>query len=227
MQIVITVGYSQDNLSMYPYFLKEINGVSTILEEVLNSLKAEEHEVIFIINSWLEKKYNLSLILKQLLNKCQVVVYDNNTKGALCTFLLGIDKYNLNDCMTICSIDQIIKFDINDFLKDSKKNHYDASTVTFKSIHPKWSHVNIKDGLVVEASGKKTISNVASTGIYYFNKGTELVEYAKRFIKKYNDHDNYYVNYVLNEYILDSKIVGAYGIDSSDIIFYKENTNGM
>jgi hypothetical protein len=223
MQIAITIDGKEEGSEEYPYFLKEINGMCTILEEVIKSLKLENHDVIFIMNSYLEERYSLSLILKQLVSESQIVIYDGHTKGALCTFLLGIDKFNLKESVAICAIDQILKFDIVDFFTDSK-NNYDASTVTFESIHPKWSHVNIRDGLVVEASGKQTISNIASTGVYFFNQCDELVEYAKKFILKYNNLDDYYVNYVLNEYILENKRVGNYRINSNDIVFYKKPT---
>ena len=224
MQLVITINSTSNET--YPYFMNEIEG-ETILEKVLKSLKAANFDTIFVINSELNKKLNLSLILKQIIPDAHVIVYDNSTAGAMCTFLLGVDTYNLEDNLLLCSIDQVINFDIDDFINDSKSKEFDASVVTFKSIHPKWSHVVVEDGLVVQASGKKTISDEASAGVYYFNKCSELIEYSKKYIKKYNDLEVYYVNLVLNEYILDNKRVGSYKVDFNNITFYKGNKNDV
>lgn len=224
MQLIITINSTSNGT--YPYFMNEIDG-ETILERVIKSLKATEFDTIFIINRELDKKFNLVLILKQIISNANVITFNNSTAGAMCTFLLGIDIYNLGDSLLLCSIDQVINFDIDDFISYSKLKEFDASVVTFKSIHPKWSHIVAEDGQVVEASGKKTISGEASAGVYYFSKCIELIEYSKKYIKKYNDLDVYYVNLVLNEYILDNRKVGNYKVDFHDITFYKSSKNDV
>ena len=68
-------------------------------------------EFIFIVNSEDCKKFHLHNILRLLSEKCSVVKVNEETKGALCSILLGIKHINSKEELIICNGDQIIDCD--------------------------------------------------------------------------------------------------------------------
>jgi dTDP-glucose pyrophosphorylase len=61
-------------------------------------------------------------------------------------------------------------------------------------------------GKVLEVAEKNPISNNASTGIYFWKKGSDFVKYANLMISKnIRVNNEFYVCPVFNEAILDNK----------------------
>ena len=57
--------------------------------------------------------------------------------------------------------------------------------VSFEATHPKWSFAKLDDkGYVNEVAEKKAISNKATVGIYYWQKGKDYVRYTEQMIEK-------------------------------------------
>ena len=60
------------------------------------------------------------------------------------------------------------------------------------------------------------------SGIYYFKKLGDFCECSKALIlKNYNDPEGYYVNLVLNEYILQGKTVTNFHIPQEQVTLHK------
>ena len=60
--------------------------------------------------------------------------------------------------------------------------------------------------MLKELKRKKPISNIATTGIYYWKKGSEFVKYAEQMISKNIMVNNeFYICPVFNEAIQDNK----------------------
>ena len=87
------------------------------------------------------------------------------------------------------------------------ENDPDGGIVTFKATHPKWSFAKVDaKGLVTEVAEKNPISNNATVGVYYWNRGSEYVKYAEQMIKKnIRVGKEFYVCPVFNEAIKDKK----------------------
>ena len=79
----------------------------------------------------------------------------------------------------------------------------------FEADHPKWSYAKTdNDGKVTEVAEKKVISNLATTGIYYFAKGSQFVRCADSMIaKNIRTNNEFYNAPIYNEVILEGGVV--------------------
>jgi dTDP-glucose pyrophosphorylase len=112
----------------------------------------------------------------------------------------------------------------------------DGGILTFtRENDPKWSYAKLdENGFVSEVAEKNPISNHATVGIYYYNKGSEYVKYAEQMISKNIRFKNeFYVAPVYNEMIQDNKKIKIYDCDAmhgigtpEDLEKFLEITNG-
>ena len=202
----------------YPFskHLLEIGG-STMIQLVVENLSRLEQEIqfIFIVNSGDCKKYHLDNVLCLLTdNKCKIIKIDNDTKGAACSTLMGIEYINNNIPLIIANPDQIFDIDLNIIIK--KLSNSDGGVITFHSIHPRWSYVRLDDEKrIIETAEKRPISKNAIAGFYYFKKGSYFVDSAMRMIEKdANVNGFYYIAPSLNEMILKGQKLSTYSIEN-------------
>jgi len=204
--------------SEFPFskHLLEICG-KTMIEIVIENLDQlnQNKQFIFIVNSEDCKKFHLDNVLNLLTeHNCKIVKIDNETKGAACSALLGIEYIDNDTPLIIANPDQIFEIDLNNAV--NKLNESDAGVITFRSIHPRWSYVRINDDSeIIETSEKRPISNNAIAGFYYFKKGCDFVESAMKMIEKdANVNGIYYIAPSLNEMILKGKTLSVYPIEN-------------
>jgi len=125
------------------------------------------------------------------------------TKGAACTTLLA-SKYIDNDApLVIANSDQFVEWNSNEVLYAFSTEGVDGGILTFQSTHPKWSYARLNNkGWVSEVAEKQPISTNATSGIYYYAKGSDYVRCAKNMIKKnIRTNNEFYVCPVYNELI--------------------------
>lgn len=219
MKTVIPMLGANEGFGKWGKFLQASNGIS-LIECVLRNLKTWNDDFVFVI-SIADKKRHLDSVLKLCCPGCEIVVSKGNTKGALCSALLAIKYFGDHDLL-IANADQIVNFDGKTWLQYLKSSDtiFDAATVIFDSVHPRWSSVRLDtNGDVIEASEKRPISNHATAGLYWFYNASEFVEHASRLILNGEDTDgSFFVCPVLNEYILTGRSVHAYEIEPSQYI---------
>ena len=189
----------------FPKPLIEVNGKPMIQLVVENINVDAEH--IFIVQKEHYEKYNLSYLLNLIAPKCKIVQVDGVTQGAACTTLLAKQYIDDNTPLLLANSDQYVEWDSNQFLYSMQADGVDGGILTFPSVHPKWSFAKIDDdGFVTEVAEKKPISDKATVGIYYWDKGGDYVKYAEQMIE--NDtrvNNEFYVCPVFNEAIADNK----------------------
>lgn len=165
-----------------------------------------EREVLLV--KQIEKEYNVTFI-----------GIDKLTEGTACTVLYA-RKYINNDLpLLIANSDQIVDVSIPDFINDCFDRSLDGSILTFKDLelNPKWSFAKLNDNdLVIEVKEKEAISEFATVGIYFFNKGSEFVNSAVDMIIE-NDRVNneFYTCPVYNYLITEGAKIGIYNIDQN------------
>ncbi|SEF67304.1 Nucleotidyl transferase [Butyrivibrio sp. Su6] len=200
--------------SFFPKPMIEIEG-KTMLEQVVeNFFRLEDKHFVFVFDKKDCAEFHLDDSARILTgNDTDIVILGAQTAGALCTCLMAIQSINNNEPLIITNCDQTIDVDYNDVLKHFSENDVDAGVITFDSIHPRWSYAKIIDGEVVEVAEKRPLSKHAIAGFYYFKKGRDFVEAAKKVILKDNNYNgNYYISASLNEIILDGGKVGFYEV---------------
>ncbi|EAH7541396.1 glycosyltransferase family 2 protein [Campylobacter jejuni] len=189
-----------------------------MIVRVLENLKYKDARYILIARKeHLTKEKKLVDEIKNNFN-VEFIPINKLTEGTACTVLYA-RKYINNDMpLMIANSDQIVDINIADFINDSFKRGLDGSILTFidKEKNPKWSFAKLNNDLVVEVKEKEAISEFATVGIYFFNKGKIFVESAIDMIIE-NDRVNneFYTCPVYNYAIKSGAKIGIYNIDFS------------
>ncbi|EAJ4629325.1 lipopolysaccharide biosynthesis protein [Campylobacter jejuni] len=189
-----------------------------MIVRVLENLKYKDARYILIARKeHLTKEKKLVDEIKNNFN-VEFIPIDKLTEGTVCTVLYA-RKYINNDMpLMIANSDQIVDINIADFINDSFKRGLDGSILTFidKEKNPKWSFAKLNNDLVVEVKEKEAITEFATVGIYFFNKGKIFVESAIDMIIE-NDRVNneFYTCPVYNYAIKSGAKIGIYNIDFS------------
>ncbi|MGE4800583.1 glycosyltransferase family 2 protein [Yersinia hibernica] len=199
----------------YPLCLSEVNGVP-LIQRVTDQLSFNDGEVVYLFQDKYIKRYHLDDIVKLISDKkFSVFPVPDNTAGAACTALLGTVSLPQSESLLIVSGNQLVDVDIKNFIDEMNNNNYDAGTIIFDSIHPRYSYVMLNDeGLVTEASEKKPISRNATAGTYWFRKTSDFTDAVKNMIRKDAKVDGrFYICPSFNELILKGLRVGVIKID--------------
>ena len=216
----------------FPKPLIEVNHKPMIQVVVENlNIKAK---FIYIVQKEHYEKYNLKFLLNLITPNCEIVQVEGITEGAACTTLLAKEYINNDKHLIIANSDQFVEWDSNSFYYSMTNDNLDGGVLTFKATHPKWSFAKLDDnGYITEIAEKKPISDIATVGIYYWNKGSEYVKYAEQMINKnIRVNNEFYVAPVYNEAILDDLKFKTYNINKmwglgtpEDLKNYLENFN--
>ena len=225
--LILAIGSnaSENPAENYPSCLSEDDGIS-LLEKIVSNTKT-------LINSsytfaFLKKEideYHLDRVANLLVNGANVVPISEGTMGSACTSLLAACDLDLDNELLIISANELVDVDLLLPLKKFKQSNYDAGTIVFKSIHPRYSYVKLnEESLVVQASQKKPISNTATTGIFWYKKTSLFIDAAKSCIVKSSLTDGkFYIAPTFNELLLKHLKVGIFEIQSNQYIPLKTN----
>ena len=216
------VGYS------FPKPLIDVNGKPMIQVVVENlNLDPSKSKFIFICREEHIEKYNLVYFLKAIAPGCEIVVTDGLTEGAACSILLAKEHIDNDKHLVLANSDQFMEWDSNVFMYSMVADDIDGGIATFESSHPKWSYAKLGDeGFVCEVAEKKPISTHATTGIYYWKRGSDFVKYAEQMIdKNVRVNNEFYTAPVFNEAIQDDKKVKIYPVDNMWGIGVPEDLN--
>lgn len=197
----------------FPKPLIEVRG-KPMIQVVVENLNIDA-EFVYIVQKSHYEKYNLSYLLNLITPGCKIVQVDGITEGAACTTLLAKEYIdNPDKHLVIANSDQYVDWDSHDFFYKVISKKCDAAIATFRATHPKWSFAKIdENGFVTEVAEKKTISDLATVGIYYWSRGSDYVKYAEQMIKKnVRTNNEFYVCPVFNEAIGDEKKIITYDV---------------
>lgn len=200
------------------YFPKPIIEIAgkTMLEKVIDNYdKINQKHYIFIFDQKDCNEFHLDNSARILTQpNTDILVLANMTAGALCSCLMAIEIINNEEPLIIVNCDQIIDVEYSEIIKNFETNNIEVGVITFENVHPRWSYIKIENDEVVEVAEKRPLSKQAIAGFYYFKKGKDFIEAAKKVIlkdEKYND--KFYISSTLNQAILLGKKVGYYNID--------------
>ena len=218
------VGYT------FPKPLIEVNG-KPMIQVVLENLNIEANYT-FVVRKEHYDKYSLQYLLSLISPGCNIVQVDEITEGSACTTLLAKEFINNDDPLLLANSDQFMEWNSNECLYAFNADGIDGGILTFKATHPKWSYAKVgTDGFVEEVAEKKPISEDATVGVYFWNKGSDYVKYAEQMIdKNIRTNGEFYICPVFNEAIEDGKkirikeIERMWGIGTpEDLNYFLEN----
>ena len=194
----------------------DVNG-KPMVARVIENLNIEfdsRFEFIIICQQEDFEKYDFSIFEKVIgHNNYKVIPLQGTTEGAACTLLTAKKHINTKIPLLTFNSDQLIDYDVNNTF--SRLSLHDGGMPCFYGEGTDWSYAKVgEEGYVVEVAEKKQISNDATAGYYYWNRGSDFVKYAERMIKL-NDRVNneFYVAPVYNYAIKDGKRIVITKVD--------------
>lgn len=203
-----------------PKPLIEVYG-KKIIEYILEMFDAND-EYIFICNEIHLTTTNMPEILKKLCPNSKVVSIPQHKKGPVYTVEYCFDLIEDDEEVIISYCDNPLVWSKTDFTNFIKLNEYDGCILTHTGFHPhtlsttKMAFIKGENNLMEEIKEKESYTDTpenehASTGVYYFKKGSYIKKYFKELMDKdLNYNGEYYVTLVYNLLVNDNKKVGYY-----------------
>jgi len=227
MKIIVPIAgeiYFSDQEFAFPKPLIDINN-KPIIEYVINNLSeiADVNGYIFILKQELSTKFNLDSTIKLLTNNPDIILLKNPTKGSVCSVLMAIDIIPLDEEIIIVNSDQLFFTDLNLAITSFRSQNATAGVITFESVHPRWSFVQLENdsNVVLQAAEKKAISKNAIAGFYYFKSFSDFLSASFKSITNQDTYnDQIYISAVVNQLILMHKKVINYKINNSEYITF-------
>ena len=194
----------------------DVGGVPMIIKVLRNLNYPGARYILVARREHIELEFNLVEKIKQEFNAVFIPI-DSVTEGTACTVLFARKYINNGVPLLIANSDQLVDIKIEEFIDDCTNRDLNGSILSFidKDKNPKWSFVKTDDnGFVTQVKEKDPISEVATVGVYMFNRGSLFVNGAIDMIIE-NDRSGgeFYTCPVYNYLIRDGFKIGIYNID--------------
>jgi dTDP-glucose pyrophosphorylase len=161
-------------------------------------------KIYFIALAEHEREYGIVETLRGVAGpEAEVLLLDDVTEGQLCTVLAARDALDEDEGVLVASADTLV---VSEFGRDISDRAVDCRGIISVADMPgdRWSfaRTDSRTGRVVEVAEKVRISDHASTGMYYFASGRELVSTAEDLIRaQEKTRGEYYVIPVYQRYV--------------------------
>lgn len=189
-----------------PKPLIDVNG-KPMIQVVVENMNINAHYIFIAMKQHVDK-YDVEKTVKEITcNNYTLHTIDELTEGSACTVLKVRDIIDNDNPMMLANSDQYLEWDPYEFLVQSQG--VDGLISCFEADHPKWSYAKTDaGGIVTEVAEKKVISDLATTGLYYFAKGSQFVRCADSMIAKNIRTNNEFYNCpIYNEVIAEGGVV--------------------
>ncbi len=209
MNIMFLMGgvRADTNKEDYPFYLAEINEL-TILEQQVKYVKVlQPRRLLFCMKESEIKQFHTDSVIRQLDPSATIIPIIAQTRGAVCSALLGVEYIDNDEELILMAIDDFMDENSAEIIDQFRRANADAGVVSFNSVHPRYSFAKTDErGVPVEFAEKTPISKNALVSFYYFRHGSDFVECAKEVIRKDNPvNGRFYISQTLNEIILKQK----------------------
>jgi HAD superfamily hydrolase (TIGR01509 family) len=166
----------------FPKPLIDVDG-KPMIQAVVENLNIKANYIFLVRKEHIEQYAGFKSTLNLIAPGCKIVVVDELTEGAACTLLLAEEHINNDNPLLIANCDQLMGWDSSAFMWSVNDDNVGGSIVTFENTHPKWSYAETdENGWVTRVAEKDPISNKATTGVYYWQHGSDFVQCARMMI---------------------------------------------
>ncbi|GJG88436.1 glycosyl transferase family 2 [Gemmatimonadetes bacterium T265] len=169
----------------------------------LGDVLAAARRVVFVALREHDERFGLRTLLPSLTGpRTDVVSLDAVTDGQLRTVLAAEALFRPDDDVLVASCDTYVAPGIARDVAARRPDCHGIISVV-RAPGDRWSFARTDEtGRVVEVAEKRRISDLASTGLYYFSRADELVEVARgMFARGETTRGEYYVIPVYERYI--------------------------
>lgn len=214
MIVVVLGGGSQADDDGPPLWLIENDGV-LLIEHFVRACASLRARMVFAVRAMEIRRHRIDSVIGLAAPGAAVVPVIGETAGAACTALLCAQHIGMGAELLILNANEYLDIDYAEAINSFRERDLDAGVVTFSSLHPRYSHVRLEDGLIVEAAEKHPISRHAAAGFTWFRQGCDFVSAAQDMIRKDAQVEGrFYISLTLNELVLRHKRLGAFEIDA-------------
>lgn len=200
----------------YPLCLTEVDG-TPLLERIVENTRGicNSHYVYAVLDKDVER-FHLDAIAELITPGATIVRVPSSTQGSACTALLAASGLHSDAELLVISANELVEINLAEVLTTFRDRGLDGGTITFRSVHPRYSYVRLNDqGLITEAAQQNPISQSATAGVFWFARVADFVEAAKSLIRKNATADGkFYVAPTYNELVLKQKRIGVYQINN-------------
>ncbi len=197
-----------------PLWLVENDGVLLVerFAQIGHTLGAA---MVFAVRAQDIRRFRIDSVIGLSCPGATVVSVAGETGGAACTALLCTPHIDADRELLLLNSNEYLDVDPSGVISDFRTRELDAGVVTFPSLHPRYSHVRLEEGLIVEAAEKHPISRHASAGFTWYRRGGDFIRAAQDMIRKDAQVDGrFFVSLTLNEMVLRQKRLGAFEIEA-------------
>lgn len=154
----------------------------TMIEHVVDNLNIDANYT-FIVQQDHLTNFDAGKILRTIVPNCNIVPIDGVTDGAARSVLKARNIINNINPLLIVNSDNLIEWNNIDIMKSFEDK--DGGIILTEASGPKWSYAALDaDGFTTEVAEKIEISTHATTGHYYWGKGSNFVECAEEMIRR-------------------------------------------
>ncbi len=200
----------------YPLCLTEVNGRSVLEGIVDNLVGLRPVRFAFALQAGDIQRFHLDEVVRLLAEDVTVISVPLSSEGSACTALLAAARMDPDEDLLIVSANELVEADLSEPVRRFRAEGLDAGTLTFRSIHPRYSYVRLDAaGHVTEAAQQRPISHHATAGVFWFARTGDFVEATKRMIRKDVRVDGkFFVAPAFNEMLLRQARIGTHEIDA-------------
>lgn len=204
-----------------PKPLIKVNG-KRIIEYILDMFDVKKDEFVFICNDVHLETTDMREVLTKLVPKAKIVSMPKHKLGPVHTVQQVYDLIDDDEEVIVSYCDNPHLWDRKDFVKAMKKGKFDGCVLTHTGFHPhtlantKMAFVKGDNGILEEIKEKECytsnpLNEHASTGVYYFKKGSYIKKYFDLAVEKNIQYKGeFYVTLVYNLLVQDGLTVGYY-----------------
>lgn len=113
---------------------------------------------------------------------------DSVTSGAVETVLQAKDYIDNDEPLVVFNCDQLIKWNVENFLTFLYKKDPHSLVVTYTSTDPKNSFAIVEGCKVTSLVEKKPVSNTALIGFHYWKRGKDFVDSAHKLMSSFKEN---------------------------------------
>ena len=193
------------SISPYPKPLVPLHGQPLVRWVVENLRFQRDQRYIFVCLREHIENYKLNEIFKSWDIKFEIIESPSVTEGAACSALLAKELYRNNE-LIIANSDQYLFFDKESFIDKARTNH-GGLIMSMNADGPKWSYIRTNAfGKVTQVVEKSQISNLGTTGVYYFSQGQLFESSAAKMIEANDRFNNEFYLAPSYNYLIDAGV---------------------
>lgn len=214
--LILAAGHAGSHASNdYPLCLTETGSVSLIERIIDNCAGFTQAKFTYAFLENEVRKFHLDAVVGLLTPNAQIVGVQQGALGSGCTALLAAAVMNPKEELLIISANEFVDVMMFEVVRDFRSRDLDAGTLTFPSIHPRYSYVRLgADNEVTEAAQQNPISRHATAGVFWFRSAGAFVDAVKSMIRKGASTDGaFYPAPAFNEMLLKHARIGVTAIE--------------